>query len=202
MDTAKNIVPAQITGSHSLVRYVIYARDNQRAKKLFYRASANLLNVNKWHDLSGKSSARFQLLNESGDEQKAPVQNGHFLRISLPFAPASKKGDGFDWVRVERVESESKPDHEWVAIRVRPSPVPFLLSQHPAHFFASDATSSFIVERKGRKLIASVYGRNEKPNTKTKGPFNKIRNFVVAIAAVLGLNKPQWRALVRGWVRK
>lgn len=196
------MVPSQHTGAQSLTRYVIYARDSQQAKKIYYRASANLLNVNKWHQLAGTSSAKFQLMDEQGDEQKAPVQNGHFLRISIPMAPASTKGNGYDWVKVEKVESATNPHHEWIAIRVRPSSVPFLLSQKPAHFFSEDASSSFMVERQGRKIIASIYGRNEKPNTKPKGIFNKVRNIVVATAAILGLNKPQWKSLAKGWLKK
>lgn len=201
-NTKAEIVPQQQSGAQSLTRYVLYARDSQQAKKIYYRASANLLNVNRWHELAGSASARFQLTNDQGDEQRSPVQNGYFLRIAIPMAPSADKNSRYDWVKVEKVESETNPHHEWIAIRVRPAPVPFLLSQKPAHFFSEDASSSFMIERKGRKIIASVYGRNEKPNTKPKGLFSKVRNIIVATAAIIGLNKPQWKSLVKGWLKK
>ena len=200
MNKAKDIVPVQITGGKSLTRHIVRASDQETAIQLFQKAKANLLNVNCWQELAGPASAAFQLMNNQGDEVPSPVRVGHFIRISIPMASATTTGDGYDWVKVEKVEGDQQLNYEWIAIRVRPAPVPFLLTQKPPHFFSEDASSSFIIERKGLKIIGAVYGRNEKPNTKTPGVINKLRNFFVAIAAIVGLNKPQWKTLAKGWL--
>jgi hypothetical protein len=43
-----------------------------------------------------------------------------------------------------------------------------------------------------------VYGRNEKPNLNTKAVIDKLRNAIVGVTAIAGLNKPQWKSLVMG----
>ena len=89
----------------------------------------------------------------------------------------------------------------WIMMRVRPSDPP-RQQEETEHFFSKEATSSFIVERTGRKVQASVRGRNELPNLETPGLFNKIRNIFIGLGAMLGLNYPQWKGLVRGLLTK
>ena len=54
------------------------------------------------------------------------------------------------------------------------------------------------MERRGRIVTASVYGRNEKTNDEHDGIFDIIRNTIVAVTAILGLSKSQWKSLVKG----
>jgi len=70
------------------------------------------------------------------------------------------------------------------------------------HFFSKEATSSFLVEHAGRKVEASVKGRNELPNVEIHGLINKIRNLLIGLGAMIGLNYPQWKALVKGILTK
>lgn len=196
MRSKKTIVPKHRKGSKSVSYYSAKAPDVIAAKKLFEKAKLNLLNVNAWHELAGSVSADFQLINEKGKKIYTPVQKGNYFRINIPPAP------GYDWVRVEAIEEEHQPDYDRTAIRVRPAVPPYGNYENVVHFFTPDATSSFLVERKARKVTASIYGRNEIPNTKTSSLLKKVRNLIVAMAAIIGFNKPQWKGLVKGIIEK
>ncbi|MEI9946987.1 MAG: hypothetical protein WDN26_22545 [Chitinophagaceae bacterium] len=195
MKKGKAIVPKQLKGGKSVSAYSVQAKDMLTAKKIFENAKLNLLNVNKWHSLAGRLSADFQLVNKEGEKIFTDPEKGNYFRINIPPAP------GYDWVRVEATEAEQQQDYDRAAIRVRPAIPPFEKNGEVIHFFTPDATSSFLVERKGKKITASVIGRNEIPNTATKNLLHKIRNAIVAIAAIAGFNKPQWKSLVKGIIK-
>lgn len=198
----KPIVPEQKKGGHSATAYAIKTRDIHTAHAMYLKARKNLLDVNQWHHIAGPSSAFFQVFTNEGAKTDGIAAEGNYLRINIPAIPGSAAGGGYDWVKVEKIEEQQTEDPEFIAMRVRPSVPPFYNKEEVAHFFTRDATSTFCVERKGRKVKAAVYGRNEKPNTKVHSFFNKLRNLFVAAGAIIGLNKPQWKSLVKGLLNR
>jgi hypothetical protein len=104
-------------------------------------------------------------------------------------------------VQVEAIEEENSGDKESLTIRVRPATNPNNKENDTAHFFAEDATSSFLVKRTGTKLTAAVYGRNEQPNKEVSSVIDKARNIAVATGAVTGFAKLQWKSLVDGLLK-
>ncbi|MES2645523.1 MAG: hypothetical protein V4717_01515 [Bacteroidota bacterium] len=194
----ESLIPFQYTGKASTTSYSIEASDLDQAHKIFLNAREKLLHVNEWHALAGAATAVFQLTDDTGKEIDRAVQAGDFFRINIP-GPDNAKANGFDWVRVEEVEEQLKHHyHVWVAIKVRPAAPPIEGNEKTAHFFSNEATSSFLVERRGLTIIASVFGRNEKPNNENEGVFDIVRNTIVAVSAMLGFSKPQWKSLVKG----
>jgi hypothetical protein len=192
------VVPPQRKGASSDIEYTVRTADEDRGKKLYDKARNNLLNINCWHTFAGRLSARFFLTDPYGKRvDRLPLQ-GDFIQIHLPGMPDDK----LEWVRIEAIEEERNHLHfNWLTIRVRPSDPP-REQEETEHFFSKEATSSFTVQRKGRAVTASVKGRNELPNTEADGFLNKIRNAVIAIAAMAGLNAPQWKGLVKGLLKK
>lgn len=195
------VIPAQKKGARSDTHYSVRVSREQAAKQLFENARLNLLNVNSWHTLAG-SGAVFQLVNEKGEEVSGLVEKGHYFRITIPGVPGAQPGNGNEWVRVEKVEEGKLRCHEFTAIRVRPASPPFIIGTETAHFFSSDATSSFCVARNNNRITASVMGRNEKPNTSARNWLTRLRNIIIALAAMAGFNKSQWKNLVKGVLRK
>jgi hypothetical protein len=59
-----------------------------------------------------------------------------------------------------------------------------------------------MVKREHNKVTAAVYGRNEKPNTKTETVTDKARNAAIAGGAVTGFSKLQWKRLVNGLIKR
>ncbi len=195
-------IPQQHTGTQSDTLFAVTARTEAEAKQLFEKGCRNLLNVNKWQQLAGSLSASFDLTDGHGKKVYRAAQKGDYFRINLP-APGNESGHGYDWVRVEEIVKElTDGTTQSVIMQVRPAQHPAEQHSESSHFFTSDATSSFCVERKSKTVSAAVHGRNEKPNTHSGGWLNKIRNAVIGFLAMLGMNKPQWKALVKGILEK
>jgi hypothetical protein len=197
-----DIVPAQKKGQKLDTSRTIEFSTRQEAVEAYARARERLLDVNSWEGLAGALSAKFQLMDAQGRAKAGPPEPGDHFSIDLP-APGSPAGEGPDWVRLEKVENLSEPasDLEGVAMRVRPCDNPHNAKDEVAHFYTDDATSSFIVERRGNKVTGHIHGRNEIPNTEqTDSLLDKARNALVALPAMVGLAKTQWSSLVDGWL--
>lgn len=196
MSESEQIVPEQVTGSKTGAESKVKAASIRSAIALFNGAKARLLDVNNWYAISGEKGAKFYLTDENGrllPDGKAAV--GNLIKIALP-APGNETGDGYDWVRIEAFEAHSDDNgvEDFFGVRVRPVSNPESRSESSAHFYTGDATSSFIVLRKGITVYAMERGRNEKPNP-AGGFLNRLRNTAIAMAAMLGLSVPQWKLL-------
>jgi hypothetical protein len=192
-------IPENYKGAQSATTYTVKVKDSAEADWLFEKARRNLLDVDKWHQLAGPSTASFKIIDQNNRETNAPANEGNYLRINIPVVPKTGAGQGFDWVRVEKIEEIREAGYRFICMRVRPCRPPFE-KQEIAHFFSPNATSTFCIERTGKKVKAAVYGRNEKPNTRVHDFFAKLRNVLIAFGAMIGFNKPQWKSLVKGWL--
>ena len=191
-------LPKQKEGAQSDNCFTIKSNTLTEAENLYNNAKENLIHVNNWNKLAGGLSAKFQLTNSHGDALYRPAKEKDHIKIQLPVA-----GKHYDWVKIESIEEEKVDDlHEHITIKVRPTNDPLTSERDTAHFLTSDATSSFSIQRKGEKVTAAINGRNELPNTQTKGFFRKIRNAIIGLTVMLGLNTPQWKALAKGLVKK
>jgi hypothetical protein len=199
-DVKEKIVPPQYEGGKKDIEHHITAGDDDDARKLFVIARNRLLTVNAWHTFAGATSATFRLTNETEQELNRTAEKGDFIKINLP-GPGPAAGGGFDWVYIEAIEdkSDSTGPYESIAFRVRPTRKPER-GENVAHFFKDTATSSFVVERRGKTVSAFVFGRNEVPNTKTGNIVDKVRNAVVGGTAVAGLSNIQWKSLIKGLI--
>lgn len=192
-----NVVPEQNAGIETNTESSIELSTEEEAKEFFKEAKLRLLTINKWHQHAGSATADFQLTDETGTPVHRFPQKGDHFKIDIP-APGSVTGEGHDWVQVEAIEEEE----DYMGIRVRPATNPTNQRKDVAHFFSEDSTSTFVVKRKGKKITAGVYGRNEKPNTDTETLKDKLRNAAVATGAITGFSKLQWKTLVNGLVKK
>lgn len=195
--TEPSITPDKDSGASSDTSYEVVTSDSTSAQTLFQSAKQKLLDVNNWHKYAGNGSAVFQLTDENGNKVFRPVQLGDHFKIDIP-GPGNSTGEGNDWVQVEAIEHTSDNDIEVLAMRVRPTDNPHTTKKDVAHFFTDEASSTFSVTMQGNKIVAAVNGRNEKPNTKADRLIDKVRNVIIAAGAIAGLNKPQWKSLVKG----
>lgn len=173
------------------------AEDRSEAEAIFQAAKERLLSVNQWHRLAGKALAHFQLTDQHGQAIDGPVYETCHFKIDIP-GPGTEEGQGFDWVRVERIIEHSQSNTQGIAIQVIPSPNPLKESKVTAHFYSSESTSIFAVMIQGDKVIASVYDINLKPNRDSGGAVDQIRNTIIGAAGILGLSKLQWQRLTDG----
>ncbi len=200
--TTSGIIPEQKTGSHTGATAIARLNSRSEAVELFKKAKSRLLDINSWDTYSGIASATFELRDASGKKTSGTPRPGNLIRIDLP-GPGTVSGEGFDWVCIEALEDSGDQDseEEFFALRVRPVKKPASNDEAPSHFYTDDATSSFIVERKGNSVSACERGRNEKPNTEVNKIVDKVRNAIVAMGAKNGLAYPQWKSLMEGLLK-
>jgi hypothetical protein len=193
----EEIIPENNSGIQTNTESSIELNNGEELKQFLSVVKSRLLHINAWHELAGKATADFQLCDEKGRPVDRLPQAGDHIRIDIP-GPGTITGEGDDWVRIEEVKEEE----DAVCIRVRPATNPLNERKDIAHFFTDEATSTFMVKRTDNKIIAGVYGRNEKPNTSSEKIVDKIRNAAVATGAISGFAKLQWKNLVQALVSK
>lgn len=195
------LVPQQETGTETNTEETVTLRDEKEAQALFERAKERLLNVNTWEELCGTGSANFVLTDPAGQEVNRLAQPRDHFKIDIP-GPGPVTGEGYDWVQIEQIEELHEPERnaDCVLVRVRPATNPKGGADDVAHFFSEEATSNFMVRREGNTVTAAVYGRNELPNTKAESAVDKARNTMVALSAMAGISKLQWKQLVKGLI--
>lgn len=201
-DIKEKIVPPQKEGGKKDIEHKVATIDDDDARKLFVIGRNRLLNVNNWHKVAEGLSATFHLTDANGNDVNRTAEKGDHFKIDIP-APGPAEGDGHDWVKIEAIEdtSDTQGPSECIAIRVRPCPNPQeIQGENVAHFLDDKATSTFVIQRNGREVIAAVYGRNETPNTETTSIIDKLRNAVVGSTAIMGMSNVQWNNLVKGLI--
>jgi hypothetical protein len=193
----KNIIPENKEGTQTNTERSIEFATEEESKQFFQIAKERLLDVNHWRKIAGNATADFQLTDEEGKPVNRTAKEGDHFKIDIP-GPGSITGEGNDWVKIESIQE----DENYIGIRVRPTSNPTNERKDIAHFFNDNSTSSFIIKKEGKKITAGVYGRNEKPNTKTETVVDKIRNATVATGAISGFSKLQWKSLVNGLIER
>lgn len=199
--TKRNTVPPQRSGASTDAVEEITLASLEDARKHFQVVRNRLLDIPRWHQLAGMASAQFRLTDPNGSTIHRTAKPGDYFQITIP-GPGSEAGEGHDWVQIEAIEQEQNDEEEWLAIRVRPASNPTNEKPEAAHFFTSEASSTFMATRKGLTVTAEVHGRNEKSNNEETTLADTVRNTVIALGAMLGFSKLQWGNLVKGLIAK
>jgi hypothetical protein len=195
------VVPEQLEGSEMNVRSETVVSDIAQAVVFYQLVKLRLFEVNSWDRVCGTSTTTFQLTLADGSPSFR-LEVGNLIKIDIP-GPGTSAGDGYDWVRIERIEKNEESEvEEWAGFTVRPCPNPFHPELGIAHFFSDVATSTFIIGRSGQTVWAEMHGRNEVSNGNTEKIFDGLRNAMVGWTAKIGLSYPQWKLLVDGLVKK
>lgn len=201
MSLLEQLVPSQKKGFQSGATSKRELESRHAALSLFRDAKERLAGVNQWHALCENKGAEFQLTDQKGNPVFRAAQKDDLIRINLP-APPSAEGKGYDWVSIESVveEQDRMRDEEAFGFRVRPVANPLTNSHNDAHFYTSDATSTFLILRITNTVYAIERGKNEIPNN-SGSVINRVRNLLVAIPAMLGLAKSQWKLLTESLLK-
>lgn len=197
MENQNEIIPKQQKGIATDIKESITSSSLEEAIQVYNLAVNRLKDVNHWHLLTKHTGTKFTLRDKNGNEAKRLVALGDYFQINIPF-PGLSSGKGYDWVQVIEIKEENNAheNEQTYSMLVKPVSPPF--EEETAHFFDSDASSTFSIIRKGTKITALVHGRNEKPNTLVETLSGKIRNLIVAAGSFLGFSYFQWKSLVKG----
>ena len=197
------LIPENTKGKFSHVERTIELDTIEEARDVYNRACKRMLNVNIWHQLSGFASAHFELKDQNGGQNKRLAKAGDYLQIDIP-GPGPDSGNGYDWVKIEAIESQTgaSVEEESTAMRLKSCKDPVKKTNDIAHFFTSDATSTLIIRREYTTVTASHDGRNEVLNNHTGKLKDKIRNTIIGAGALLGLSEMQWGRLIKSFLEK
>lgn len=160
----------------------------QDAINFYEEAKNRLFDVNGWTSISAIINSKFQLFNSLGEEsaEVKPVV-GDYIRIKLP-GPLP-----YNWVKVMDI----KEDANFSEFTVSPSEDPTeKSSQQTKHFFTSEASSTFRVERKENAIYAYEIGKEEAVNSQGPEAGNRaVLNTIVAEGGWAAVQKIQWENL-------
>jgi hypothetical protein len=181
------LLPPQVVGTTTTISAQVVSHREDDARSVFERAADRLMDVNQWTDHCGVLSASFQLADETGEPLQGHATKDDFVRIDIP---NMRDGDGRDWVRIEKIEQPIVDATDGIVlVQLRPSPAPPVTAGAPvAHFLEGSATRTLVVERKGKVVTATAFGRNEVPNKSHPG--------------ITDLSRTQLKALVQGLLEK
>ena len=199
----QELVPAQVQGTAREMSANITAASEEDAIYVFERARERVLDINNWTDHCRPMATSFQLMDDTGEPLQGRATEGDFIQIDLP-GQGSREERGYDWVRIEKVEQYTTASPGSVFLmQTRPARNPQAKgSSRIVHFLEESATSSFIIERNGKKVTAIVLGRNEVPNVFGNGAAEKPRNGADGFPGTIGFSKGQWKSLLEGLLER
>lgn len=160
------------------------------------------LDVNSWKENSAVGASEFKLFSKNGQPANRRPEIGDKIRINIP-GPGGIQTDSYDWVDVIDYRETKNADEGTFSIVMtcRPAHPPRQENEENiAHFYGEDATSTFMITKGKDYVMASVHGRNEKPNTKKAGWLDAVRNFFIGSGGILGAGKAQWKLLTEGLI--
>ena len=168
------LVPEQLHGFEKNIAYKAVVNSIEDAEDWFVDAKERLLDVNNWKKYSIDTGLGFRLIDSHGKILNRKAHKGDHISIDAVTMHMA------DWVTIEALEYDDYPDAdmETFAMRVKSD--------------TGNATSTLVIERKGRNLEASYHGRNQAEEITTAGTGN---------AAWLGLSDTEWTALVKGLIK-
>ncbi len=186
---------AEMTPQESSVTCVnrTFSNDSE-AENFFDNLTQKLLCIKEWNAKSGLSS--YELFDESGKaSHRKQAIIGDFIRLTLHGSGKS------DWVKIHDITDAPNE----IVLTVKPFFDP--TAEQPdetvtSHFFTSDATNNFCVERMDKTINFCVIGLSEKTNTEeTKGFVETIRNFAAAnIGSYFGIQKAEWKTFCENFL--
>ena len=192
-------VPENKIGAISNSVAALECTDELTAEKVYAHVRDKFTRIQSWEIFAGKEKAHFALTGPSGIERQGFPSEGDHIRIQLP-AFRNNAGEGYDWVKIYKVDEDHANQVQFMKIEVHPTTCPLNAFRCIAHFFDAGASSTFLLLRNGNVVQMSIHGRNETTNRSNNGLMNLIRNFIVSKGGILGGSKLQWQALVNGLI--
>ena len=196
----KNPIPAQYEGKQLDLNAGRDLNDEESSKQFYELVKKRLLRAFEWYDIAEIPAATFTLSDEHGAEILREMRVGDVIRIDIP-GPGNPKGDGYDWVRVDKIDEDHEEHGNLFSITLRPTSNPTESDEEVAHFFTKLATSTLLARRTGRHVEVEYHGRNELINDQSESITDQLRNAVVGLAAKMGFSFSQWKSLIEGMIK-
>jgi hypothetical protein len=193
-------IPPQQKGAKTDTKSEVNFESPDLARAHFQTVKKRFLDINSWELFAGEEKAEFALRDSKGTLLLREPAVGDYVTIKIP-GLHNTGPDGYDWVQIEELDSETSDLKDCAYIRVRPVANPTVPEDSTAHFFGPEATSNFLIWREDKTVGAEVHGRNEIPNTEDVSLLEKIRNGLVAIGGMFIASEFQWSSFTDGLLK-
>ncbi|AYM99766.1 hypothetical protein [Chryseobacterium sp. 3008163] len=187
----RHLVPINNNGSENNAISFLLCNSETEAFDKFRKLSQKLLQINNWKVSAGKNPTEFYIYHNESDKSTI-AQLNDLVKIKMP-APKNNLGKGFDWVKVNQIQTIEQKGVKAFLIQMKPHYCPDNSSGSIAHFYKGEASNTFILVKKDKTLQLSIHGRNEMPNTTKVGFMDVLRNLFVASGGIFGGSKIQWQ---------
>jgi hypothetical protein len=169
------LVPQHETGDHHDVAYIVPTEDVDDATDAFVDAKERLMDVNNWGKYSHLHNISFLLKDSHGKHIGRHARKGDHISVDIAGSTLP------DWVAIEAIEYDDYPDMdaETFGMRVHACTDP---AGRPVGDAASMASGTFVIERRGKQLMATYHSRNNSDHN-TRLPL---------------LTEDQWQRLLTG----
>ncbi|HIB8181461.1 TPA: hypothetical protein ACWX1I_002867 [Elizabethkingia anophelis] len=193
-------IPIQRKGGSHNTESRQYCGSREVAMQKFETLMTRFFSVHLWKSYCGDNFADFRLYDLNGSYTQRIPERGDYIRIDIP-GPGTVEARGYDWVKIVEMDHRYSNDHqsEDVIMICRPCRSPLDPKKYISHFYSSKATSTFIISKNNTYIKAGIYGRNETPNLNATF-IDKFRNIMVALGAMVGIAKIQWKTLTDGFL--
>lgn len=130
----KNEIPLQQQGGQLDTSAKAVFQSDIEAKAFYQVAKQRLLSVSDWAGICKVPISVFTLTNADGTPVNRKAMEGDYIKIDIP-GPGTHAGDGFDWVRIEKISEEVTPNIAVLSMQARPAVNPLGDESDIAHFF-------------------------------------------------------------------
>jgi hypothetical protein len=149
------LVPVQTQGISKDLAHTITIDDIDDAEDGFVIAKNKLLDVNAWHKISSAPGAIFMLTDSHGRPLRRKAHRGDHISIAQ-----HGDGRGYEWGIIDAIEYDDYPDKDMEAMALHVRPVTPNNNEQANHQSGNDATTTLVVERRGKELSALYHARN------------------------------------------
>lgn len=170
------------------------------ARQFFQKIIQRLSDITNWGEYAGLDQEAFQLTDAAGTPKPSPPELQDKIRIRLPGFKNSA-GEGYDWVEIVKTENGTLADTEFFLLQLTACDCPYTPGDKTAHFYAENATNTYVAALKGNTVQISVHSRNERPNTDTPNLLDKARNLMMAGSAMVAVSKIQWDTFTENLIK-
>jgi len=184
------LIPDQQQGLEKNLEYTVVCDTTEDAEDFFVDAKERLMDINNWNRYGRIEGVVFRLRDSHGKEAHRHARKGDSIRVDIPVNGPGESG-GFDWVAIEAIEYDDYPDLglETFGMRLHPSLNPMnAQAGNGAYAPGDNATGTFVILRRGNKLISTYHGRNDHRQAETN----------MGGRAWPGLTDMQWASLISG----
>lgn len=186
-------IPEQKKGSFHDTESKRFFESIETTHQSFEILKTRFLDINQWKEFCKEKTADFKLYDSFGNHINRIPEENDLIRIDIP-GPGNPESKGYDWVKIIKISNQylTAGEIETITMICEPTVVPKSNSNHIAHFYSQNSSSTFRISRGSKYIKIGIYGRNETPNMNTNF-IGKIRNLAIAIGGMFGISKIQWK---------